>query len=422
MSRPARQAIVAVYRATFPQAPDWAEGPLPLIHNGIRADTASRSTYYPPRTARLLYGTPEHLRRWHRALRERIGGLTVIGLEALRLNDQPDADGLIIIHLSPGGLHGVDVVRALAGRNGANLPGYDPARLVGDQAALRPGPPFTLAFVTARGWRLPRLFHHPRYLRWPYLDQWQWALASRSNYQDQPPDPRITRLPEQERIWISADWSALVLREGMALTGTRPDRGASDPFYNHAALYARTIYLDAILIGLLQLHGISELEDTLAATLDGGSPNGMPLLERRLAQFRHQLWWQHLSAHGAPNQFLEAFHRQHRLPERFAQILAEINDYNRLAREDETRNINGAVLIFTLVTVPAGIALALLQVLSAKDLWIFTTVFATCLLLTGLLLATGPARSVLRSMRSPHKRAIDTSTRRRRLNAPRDHA
>ncbi|WP_433151911.1 hypothetical protein ACQPZ8_16320 [Actinomadura nitritigenes] len=402
MSRPARQAIVAVYRATFPADLDWDEGPLPLVHDGIRADTAGRSTYYPPRTARLLYGTQGGPRRRHKILRERFGGVTVTGVEALRLTGEPGAGGLVIVHLSPGDRSCVDVVRALAGRKGVSADGYDPARLVDDQARLHPGPPFTLAFATPRTWRFPRLYGHPRYLQWPSLDQWQWALASRSRYQDQPPDPRITRLPQKERIWLSADWSGLVLREGMALTGTRPDRGASDPYYNHAALYARTIYLDAILIGLLQLHGICELEDALAEALDGdGAADAMPRMERRIAAFRHQLWWQHLSSHGVPDQILEAFHRHHRLPERFSQVLAEINDFNRLARENQAHHINGTVLLFTLMTVPAGTALALLQVVGGKNPWIFTAVFAGCVILTGLLLATRPARTVLRSIRHP---------------------
>jgi hypothetical protein len=34
--------------------------------------------------------------------------------------------------------------------------------------------------------------------------------------------------------------------------------------------------------------------------------------------------WQHLTTHGILNQILTAFHRQHRLPDRFQQILAEV--------------------------------------------------------------------------------------------------
>ncbi|WP_433248643.1 hypothetical protein [Actinomadura nitritigenes] len=328
---------------------------------GFRANTAGLSTYYPPRTARLLYGTQGGPRRRHKILRERFGGVAVTGVEALRLTGEPGAGGLVIVHLSPGDRSCVDVFRTLAGRKGVSTDGTTRP----GSSATRPGcipvhgsrsrsPP-------PRTWRFPRLYGHPRYLRWPSLDQWQWALASRSRYQDQPPDPRITRLPHKEHIWLSADWSGLVLREGMALTGTRPDRGTSDPYYNHAALYARTIYLDAILIGLLQLHGICELEDALAEALDGdGAADAMPRMERRIAAFRHQLWWQHLSSHGVPDQVPDTFHRHHRLSERFTQVLAEISDFNRLARENQAHQINGTVLLFTLMPVPAGTALALL--------------------------------------------------------------
>jgi hypothetical protein len=124
----------------------------------------------------------------------------------------------------------------------------------------------------------------------------------------------------------------------------------------------------------------------------------MNKLERQVTLFRHQLWWQHLSTHGVPNHILDAFHRQHRLPESFEQVLAEISDFGRLARDDEARHVNNALLLFTLITVPAGIALALLQVLGSKDPWLFTTVLAVSAVLTGLLLLTRPARLVLRSI------------------------
>jgi hypothetical protein len=175
------------------------------------------------------------------------------------------------------------------------------------------------------------------------------------------------------------------------------DSGVTVRRTDHAALYTRTLYLDAIVLGLLQFQGITELEDALAVALDGSPAMGE--LEHQITLFRHQLWWKHLSTHGVPNQILGAFHRQRRLPERFEQILAEINDFNRLVRDDETRHVNSALVLFTLITVPAGIALALLQVLGSKDPWLFTTVLAVCAIVTGLLLLTRPARLVLRSIR-----------------------
>src|SRR5262249_47232619 len=155
---PLRQAIVAIHPATFHASPDWPEGPLPFTHAGITADTASRSTYYPHRTARLLYGTPGHPRRWHKILRYKIGGLTVLGVEALCLSDQPDADGLVMIHLDANRSDILTILRALARRSTRVLNRYDPDELLDDHVRLSSAAPFTVAFVTPRRRHLSRLY------------------------------------------------------------------------------------------------------------------------------------------------------------------------------------------------------------------------------------------------------------------------
>ena len=94
-----------------------------------------------------------------------------------------------------------------------------------------------------------------------------------------------------------------------------------------------------------------------------------------------------------------AYQTQHALRERFEQILTEISDFNRLTRDDESRTVNGAVVVFTLVTVPAGIALALLQVLETTSPWLLAAVGAACVGLTALLLRTRSARVALRALR-----------------------
>jgi hypothetical protein len=401
MSRPTTdaQASTAAHHRDLPGAPEWEPGPLPVTHGDIRADTTQRSTYYPPRTARLLYGTADTPRRWHLPLNERLDGITLQGVEALRLAGESDAPGLLVVHLCVRTSHLHHVVRALAGRADANLDGYTPARFAEGYAELLPDPPYTIALVTPSGWRLPRLFTGHRHLRWPVRDQWLWAIASRTNQTDHPPAPHDRELPTKEQIWLSADWCGLILRQGMALVGTRPDRGQSDPFYNHAVLYTRTLYLDAVLISLLQLQGIAALEEALASAVDQDPRIAMAQLQQRLNRFRHELWWQHLTTRGAPNQILGALHRQHRLKERFDQVLAEINDYNQFTRDTDNRNINSAIVLFTLVTVPAGIALALLQALGSSDPMLFATVLVTCLIITALLLTTRPARTAMRSIR-----------------------
>jgi hypothetical protein len=248
------------------------------------------------------------------------------------------------------------------------------------------------------------------------VEQWLWAFASRSNGLDHPPDPK-DRLDPRARIRLSADWTGLALRDGMALLGTRPDRGGSDPFYNHAELYTRSIYLDAVLLGLLQLHGITDLEDTLAAAFDTVRPEtDMARLEQRMIAFRHRLWWQHLGSHGTPNQIITALHHQHRLPERFEQILAEINDFNRLTEDDQSRHIGNYIILFTLLTAPTGLGLALLQALGHTSPLTFAAVLAATSFLTGILLATRPARAVIRAARRHLPIATpDTAKRKRRL-------
>jgi hypothetical protein len=57
------------------------------------------------------------------------------------------------------------------------------------------------------------------------------------------------------------------------------------------------------------------------------------------------------------------------------------------------------VVVFTIVTVPAGIALALLQVVETDEPWLLATVTATCVGLTALLLRTRSARVALRALR-----------------------
>jgi hypothetical protein len=57
---------------------------------------------------------------------------------------------------------------------------------------------------------------------------------------------------------------------------------------------------------------------------------------------------------GVPSQLLGAYQRQHRLRDRFDQVLMEISDFNRLNRETEKRYVNNALVLFTLITVPAS--------------------------------------------------------------------
>lgn len=121
----------------------------------MKADTAARATYYPPRTARLLYGQSNRPCRWHKELKVQAGKATVVALEALRL----DQAGVLLVHFVPQDI--IAAARALADRDATALNGFDVRQLV-PELEIAPTRPYTLAFVTPRR-RLPRLYSSVKY-------------------------------------------------------------------------------------------------------------------------------------------------------------------------------------------------------------------------------------------------------------------
>ncbi|MFG1791304.1 hypothetical protein [Nocardia sp. NPDC049149] len=391
--------VIAVYPVTLRQPPDWPVGPLPVDivdpRRPLVADRARRSMYYPPRTARLLYGTDAVPRRWHRVLQLVVDGVESMAAEVLLAQGNT---GLLAIHLRATTGTPLDIVRSLARRWPDDLE-ISAQRCVPGLAIETIGAkPYTVAFTTERP--MPQLYRHPRYLHWAHVDQWLWALASRTGPADHPPD--LLRDTEN-KLRLSADWSALVLRDGVAFVGTRVDLGAADPFYGSAVGYVRSIYLDAVLIGQLQLHGIADLEEQLACTvIDTPTPASMSHLERAVTEFRHRLWWQHLSMHGVPNDLLTAHRQQHRLPERFEQILSEVQDFNQSVRDAHNLHAANAALLFSLATVPAGIAVATLQIVGRATIWTYLAIALVVTGITAALLTTRTGRRAIHAIRRPN--------------------
>ncbi|MEK8144912.1 hypothetical protein NKH18_35430 [Streptomyces sp. M10(2022)] len=104
------------------------------------------------------------------------------------------------------------------------------------------------------------------------------------------------------------------------------------------------MYLDALLLGSLQRDHIDELTEELSDVFDTRRlARRVATLERNIAAFRSTYWRQHLTAHGPANELLLAFQNQHRLPDRFGEILAEAADYSRLVQTQESQQISGAL-------------------------------------------------------------------------------
>ncbi|MGW6508589.1 hypothetical protein ACWGCP_13725 [Streptomyces niveus] len=414
----ARQTLTVVLPLRLHRTPDarsgWATGPYPFELGARRTDTATRSRYFAPASARVLYGTPDRPCRWHRYASVTHEGLHLAGLEILRTATVRNAQhALAVLHFTVDGPL-LPVLRAIGHRPTAGpepLTGpLDPAALLAGIAEVRDGAgtfalarPYTVAFVTPGAHHTPALRPDPETTLPPTADRWLWQLASRSNPGDLPLAPESVPNRDASTVRISADWSALVLRHGAAFLGHRADTGDGD-FYDFGALHARTVYLDALLLGSLQRDHIDELTEELSAVFDSDRlTRRVTALEKNIARFRSTYWRQHLTAHGPANGLLRAFQHQHRLPERFAEILAEAADYSRLVQTLESQQISGALGVLTILGLPLGTALGVLQVLGDESVSHLLAALGLSIVATAAALTTRYGRLVLASLRGAGK-------------------
>lgn len=316
---------------------------------------------------------------------------------------------LLVMHFTPVGPL-LPLLRAIGHRPTAGpdpLTGpLDPAALLDDLADVRDhagtfalARPYTVAFLTPGAEHTPALRAGPGAVLPDGADRWLWQLASRSAPVDFPVAPESAPHHDSSVVRVSADWSALVLRHGAAFLGHRVDGGDGD-FYEFGALHARTVYLDALLLGSLQRDHIDELTEELSEVFDSERlTRRVTALEKNIARFRSTYWRQHLTAHGPANGLLRAFQHQHRLPERFAEILAEAADYSRLTQTLESQQISGALGVLTILGLPLGTALGVLQVLGDESVSHLLVALALSVAATAGALTTRYGRLVLSSLR-----------------------
>jgi hypothetical protein len=392
------------------RTPDWPEGPFPFVLGSRRTDAATRSTYFAPASARVLYGSVGRPCRWYKALSVEHDGLHLQGMELLRTATGSHEHGLAVMHFSVSGPL-LPVLRAVGHRRLAGEPDpltgpLSPALFLGDVAELRDSiytfaiaQPYTIAFLTPQAHHTSALRPCPTDAVPRSADQWLWQLASRSTPADFPVAPEIAPGEFDQALRISADWSALVLRQGAAFLGHRADSGEGD-FYDFGALHTRTVYLDALLLGSLQRDHIDELTDELSAVFEGSRlARRVSGLERNIAHFRSTYWRQHLTAHGPANELLLAFQAQHRLPVRFTEILSEAADVSRLVQTQESQQISGALGVLTILGLPLGTALGILQVLGDESVSHLFLALALSVAATAAALTTRYGRLVLSSLR-----------------------
>lgn len=329
----------------------WQPGPMPFElpsgHSAAVTDQDARSTYFSPRVARVLYG-----RRFHRSTVWKEGNSRGIGSELLEITVGSTELHYLVLHFDlprPAPLLAIQELSTVARGDNVSFARQVPA---GYEVFSRHSRPFVCSHLVPTQ-ALPDPGMSDRYQVWPPATRWLWLAASATPEQAFPPDPEDTSLLAAIHP-LSADWRTMILRDGAAFLGLT-SYGAST-YHNDAAVIVRSIYLDALLLGIAQKDAIYSHADELSQLSIGGDvAGGLRRLERSLTALRNEIWWQSLSHHHVCNRLIQGYHDHFNLPSLMAQIVADHGDWHRIVSEERDRRTGASLGILSLVAAPFAV-------------------------------------------------------------------
>lgn len=345
----------------------WAWPVTPGRNDNQRDVTTStlRATLVRPHAADIVYGRHDQ-HRWHRRLDDaEVLGWGVDGVELLAIPPHGDNQAwLFVVHLTPppgfdpaaglGQLGDVAPERTTQTRAAVNavvracLPGAD----------LRARPTDRHAYVVSHV-----VFDDGVESSQPPVDAvsvpphllWSRFLASVNT-----PDAMGGDLRQPARQWydldLSSSWCACVLARGTAFVGLTP---ASDTYHATGRVLARSVYLDAVLLALLQQEIVNDLTSRVPQLLVRGSKLKDRLeLQRQLINYRAGVWSRTVSESQHMNRVLTTLQHQIDLADMQTELGTDIADLAQISQQEANRRIT--VLLNVLIALSAGAAVAAL--------------------------------------------------------------
>ncbi|MFG3618041.1 hypothetical protein [Nocardia sp. NPDC047654] len=330
----------------MPSACGWFPGPLPVpipsagaaVGRGgeaVVADRTARTAYFSARVHDALYGAVDSVAatgRWHRRPTgeppDRRGAI-VHGWELLLGEEGGYAVAHVELSKQP-----VDVLSELTEVRGEGRRWL--SSLV-DVVSFESGRPRVVTHLCWTNDPMPEPISDPAALgSWSTLQRWQWFLASGTSVADGLPDPGDPRI-FADVVHLSGDWRALILRDGVTYTAlTSTD---ATEFHPVARAYVRSIHVDAVLLGSLQLNALHRIADRIAdIRVDRTGAGPVESLEAEILDTRAKLWWNNISERGAQvADVLRAFQNQHRMTDLYAQVVADLDDISRYLQARRAR-------------------------------------------------------------------------------------
>lgn len=273
-----------------------------------------------------------------------LGDITVDAVELVRWSS-PGTNGLLVVHLTLAG-DCAEAFESLAHLGREDLRAWYDA-LIGDSGKTSPAS----TRATMVTYALPRaeyavdaaLATAPA--GWEAREQLLWYMAtatSSKRFAVSDDDHLVT----QDALRLSGSWSALVLRDGAAFLASPAVESSGDAAFKRgmALLLTRSLYADAIALGVIQKLLLDEFADELADLKDPlqGGADDLLQIEKRFSRFRNTFWWHQIAPSGHANRLLTAHGAQHSSGALFTQLHQEMADYSRQIEREELRKANEA--------------------------------------------------------------------------------
>lgn len=399
------RCAIFVVDVDLDRLPEWHAGPLPVRGGETTATRDVRRHYFNERTSQALHGSGRvHLWADEHAFGAPPADFDVLGLELLRVHGRRQSrNALLAVHgrLTVDGLAVVSSLARLAqiGPAGSSSRAWYDALLESfgrvEQNVRRAA---TVSLVVpARPPEAP--LSSPEYEEWTPELQWLWLLASATPTEDYRPPPEYRQALSESLVPLSAGWRALVLRDGAAFLGSGSDISAVYRLSSDPELHFRSIYLDSLLIGHVQRLQLSRIADDLAALGDPvRHPERLVELEQELTTFRNVFWWQQLGPHWHGNELLDAYQRQHQIPELLAEVVDGLDDYSRQTRTSAAQRTSALLGVLTIVGLPASFAVGLMRALGIEELgWILISLVVAAAI-SAALFSTRTGRTLIRPL------------------------
>lgn len=341
--------IVEVHRGTGQPTSPWQPGPAPMPLPGsggssdyvysAAADATTRGDVLRPQVAPILYGTDRVKRRWYlQTVDTTLMGHEVTWLEILDLPvGGKAAAAFLVIHLDLGAVTAPELASITASLGNVRDVPHSARAAVKDLLAqvlptARVAAPRTAYVVTH--WVPEQLPDSPLE---GLSKEVGWSRVIAASNSAAMTSSSLRKEQTVEEILLSRSWLACVLNSGTCFLGVS---GPSDSYHELGRVLAHTVYLDALLLALLQDYGIDHLAREVGNVWEVNQPlRVVGAMERTALRFRGQAWWTNISPTIHANKLLHALQSQRELEQAEARLRSDIDDivaYTAARRADRT--------------------------------------------------------------------------------------